>query len=233
MTMQQFPQPLQRWYAAALQAAQTPERQAELERTLPEKMEQALNVYRPGRTPEEAASVAVKALGDPAQFAPPPEKETSRKTFGLIAAGCYVVAVLCGIRPVYYLIVDPPQLGAYGTASSNGQWQMMWLYGQAFAATILFFAVGCVFLYQALRKTPGQRAAEAAVTAAQYEGEPRAKAGKDFAGWVLVLAGVLCAVMALTLYRTPRAPQALISVLFALCPILAIPGGLWVWKCSH
>lgn len=233
MAMQQFPKPLQQWYEQALQAAGTPERQAELERTLPEQMEQAFRVYRAGRTPEEAASVAVKALGDPAQFAPAPPKETSRKTFGFIAAGCYLVAALCAIRPVYYLILDPPQLGAYGTASSNGQWQMMWLYGQAFAATVLFFAVGCVFLYQALRKTPGRRAAEAAVTAAQYQGEARAKTGKDFIGWVLVMAGVMFAVMAFNLHGMPRAPQALVPILAALCPLLAIPGGLWVWKCNH
>lgn len=233
MTFQQFPQSLQRWYAAALQSAGTPERQAELERTLPQKMEQAWDAYCAGRTPEEAASVAVKALGDPAQFAPLPEKETSRKTFGFIAAGCYVVAALCAIRPVYHLIINPPQLGAYGTASSNGQWQMMWLYGQAFGATVLFFLAGCVFLYQALRKTPGRRIAEAAVTVAQYEGEPRAKAGKDFAGWVLVLAGVLCAVMAVTLRGMSNAPQSLAPILFALCPLLAIPGGLWVWRCNR
>lgn len=231
MTLQQLPKPLQQWYQQALQAAQTPERQDELARALPEKMEQALNTYRPGRTPEEAAAVAVKALGSPAQFAPPQEKPTPRRTFGLIAAACYAVAALCAIRPVHYLLINPPALGAYGTASSNGQWQMMWLYGQAFGATVLFFAAGCVFLYQALRKSEAKRAET--VTVAQYESEPRAKAGKDFAGWVLVLAGALCAYVAINLKGSPRAPEMLIPVCFALCPILVVSGGIWVWRRSR
>lgn len=151
MTTEQFPKALQEWYAAALRAAKAPERQEQLKKELPPRMEAALYAAGAARPPEEAARIAAKSLGDPAQFAPPPAKPVSHKICGILAAICCGAALVCGALPIYRIFFSPVGFPSY-LENESTWWSILTTYGTSLYAMGAFLIVGMIFLYQALRK---------------------------------------------------------------------------------
>lgn len=151
MTMQQFPEILQKWYTASLQAAKAPERQDQLKKELPPRMEAALHAAGAAHPPEEAAQIAVKSLGDPSQFAPPPPKPVSRKVCGILAAVSGTLALLCGALPIYRIFLSAQPVPSY-LEGGQTPWAQLSVYGMQLCGMGLFVVAAAFFLYQALRK---------------------------------------------------------------------------------
>lgn len=119
--------------------------------TLPLRMEQLYQEAVATHPPEEAAQIAIKKLGSPAQFVPPPPKPVSRKACGVLAAVCCVLALLCGAQPVYAYFISRAEFASYLQQGSTPFYTFS-VYGMQLCGMGLFLIAAGVFLFQALRK---------------------------------------------------------------------------------